>query len=95
VNRQRADRAFDNATLQFASSKLPKRAYPEDVMLKWSVVYFLLAIASGVLGVVDTNMATAILAQVFFFANVVVFVVFTLLGAIRLSPDAPGDSGER
>lgn len=61
-------------------------------MLKWSVVYFLLAVASGVLGVVDTNVATAVLAQVFFFGNVVVFVVFTLLGAIRLSP---GDSGER
>ena len=42
-------------------------------MLKWSVVFFLLAVASGVLGVVDDNVATAVLAQVFFFGNVVVF----------------------
>ena len=62
-------------------------------MLKWSVVFFLLAVASGVLGVVDDNVATAVLAQVFFFGNVVVFIVFTLLGALKLSPDA-GDGGQ-
>ena len=62
-------------------------------MLKWSLVYFLLAVASGVLGVVDNNLTTAVLAQALFFANVVVFVVFTLLGAIALqSADAPGDA---
>ena len=62
-------------------------------MLKWGFVYFLLAVASGVLGVTDTNVATAVLAQMFFFGNVVLFVVFTLLGA--LSPQymelPPGD----
>lgn len=51
-------------------------------MLKWGLVYFLLAVASGVLGVVDTNGATAVIAQMFFFGNVVLFVVFTLLGAM-------------
>ena len=51
-------------------------------MLKWGLVYFLLAVASGVLGVADTNAATAGLAQLFFFGNVVLFVVFTLLGSI-------------
>ena len=62
-------------------------------MLKWSLVYFLLAVASGVLGVVDNNLTTAVLAQVLFFANVVAFVVFTLLGAIALqSADVPGDA---
>jgi uncharacterized membrane protein YtjA (UPF0391 family) len=65
----------------------------EDVMLKWSLVFFLLAVASGVLGVVDDNLTTAVLAQVFFFANVVVFVVFTLLGAMTLSPESSGDPG--
>jgi uncharacterized membrane protein YtjA (UPF0391 family) len=54
----------------------------EDVMLKWGFVYFLLAVASGILGVTDTNAATAVLAQLFFFGNVVLFVVFTLLGSI-------------
>jgi uncharacterized membrane protein YtjA (UPF0391 family) len=54
-------------------------------MLKWGLVYFLLAVASGVLGVTDTNAATAILAQLFFFGNVVLFVVFTLLGAMNPS----------
>jgi uncharacterized membrane protein YtjA (UPF0391 family) len=49
-------------------------------MAKWGLVFFLLAIPSGVLGVVDPNATTSILAQVFFFANVVLFVVFTLLG---------------
>ena len=52
-------------------------------MLKWGLVYFLLAVASGVLGVTDTNAATAMLAQLFFFGNVVLFVVFTLLGAMN------------
>ncbi len=52
-------------------------------MLKWGLVYFLLAVASGVLGVTDTNAATAALAQIFFFGNVVLFVVFTLLGAMH------------
>ena len=61
-------------------------------MLKWSFVFFLLAVAAGVLGVVDENWTTAVLAQVFFFANVVMFVVFTLLGAMTLqSADTNGD----
>jgi uncharacterized membrane protein YtjA (UPF0391 family) len=51
-------------------------------MLKWGFVYFLLAVASGVLGVMDTHASTAGLAQIFFFGNVVLFVVFTLLGSI-------------
>jgi uncharacterized membrane protein YtjA (UPF0391 family) len=62
-------------------------------MLKWSLVFFLLAVASGVLGVVDDNLTTDVLAQVFFFANVVEFVVFTLLGAMTLSPESSGDPG--
>jgi len=51
-------------------------------MLKWGFVYFLLAVASGLLGVMDEHVATAALAQFFFFGNVVLFVVFTLLGAM-------------
>lgn len=51
-------------------------------MLKWGFVYFLLAVASGVLGVMDTHGATAGLAQIFFFGNVILFVVFTVLGSI-------------
>jgi uncharacterized membrane protein YtjA (UPF0391 family) len=46
------------------------------------VVFFLLAVASGVLGVVDNNLTTAVMAQVLFFGNVVLFVVFTLLGSM-------------
>jgi uncharacterized membrane protein YtjA (UPF0391 family) len=49
-------------------------------MTKWGLVFFLLAVPSGVLGVVDPNATTSILAQVLFFGNVVLFVVFTLLG---------------
>jgi len=59
-------------------------------MLKWSVVFFLLAVASGVLGVVDNNLTTAVMAQVLFFGNVVLFVVFTLLGSMTApAVDAP------
>jgi len=54
----------------------------EDAMLKWGLVYFLLAVASGLLSVMDTNVATAGIAQLFFFGNVVLFVVFTLLGSM-------------
>ena len=62
-------------------------------MLKWGLVYFLLAVASGVLGVADTNAAMAALAQLLFFGNVVLFVVFTLLGAMTLKPlEVPPDS---
>lgn len=66
-------------------------------MLKWGLVFFLLAVPSGVLGVVDTNVTTAVLAQVLFFGNIVLFVVFTLLGAMMLQPfDAPPeDSAHR
>jgi uncharacterized membrane protein YtjA (UPF0391 family) len=66
-------------------------------MLKWSVVFFLLAVASGVLGVVDNNLTTAVMAQVLFFGNVVLFVVFTLLGSISVqSVDASsGDPSRR
>ncbi|HET9764107.1 MAG TPA: DUF1328 domain-containing protein [Casimicrobiaceae bacterium] len=60
----------------------------EDVMLKWGLVYFLLAVASGVLGVADQNVAMAALAQFLFFGNVVLFVVFTLLGAMALQPES-------
>ena len=55
-------------------------------MLKWGLVFFLLAVPSGVLGVVDTNVTTAVLAQILFFGNMVLFVVFTLLGAMMLQP---------
>jgi len=59
-------------------------------MLKWGLVFFLLAVPSGVLGVVDTNVTTAVLAQILFFGNMVLFVVFTLLGAMMLQPlDVP------
>ena len=63
-------------------------------MLKWGLVYFLLAFASGVLGVTDTNTATAIIAQLLFFGNVVLFVVFTLLGAMT-SPTPESESARR
>jgi len=63
-------------------------------MLKWGLVYFLLAFASGVLGVTDTNAAMAIIAQLLFFGNVVLFVVFTLLGAMT-SPAAEADPARR
>jgi uncharacterized membrane protein YtjA (UPF0391 family) len=55
-------------------------------MLKWGFVYFLLAVASGVLGVTDEHVTTAVLAQLFFFANVILFVVFTLLGVMTPQP---------
>ena len=63
-------------------------------MLKWGLVYFLLAFASGVLGVTDTNAAMAIIAQLLFFGNVVLFVVFTLLGAMAL-PTPDSDTARR
>lgn len=55
-------------------------------MLKWGLVYFLLAVASGILGVSDPDAVMAVLAQVLFFGNVVLFVVFTLLGAMTSQP---------
>ena len=58
-------------------------------MLKWGFVYFLLAVASGVLGVTDDNVTTGVLAQLFFFANVVLFVVFTLLGVMTQPIELP------
>ena len=64
-------------------------------MLKWGLVYFLLAFASGVLGVTDTNAAMAIIAQLLFFGNVVLFVVFTLLGAMSLPASEPEASRRR
>jgi uncharacterized membrane protein YtjA (UPF0391 family) len=47
------------------------------------------------LGVVDPHEATAGIAQVFFFGNVVLFVVFTLLGSLypqmlELPPETAG-----
>lgn len=71
----------------------------EDAMLKWGLVYFLLAVASGVLGVTDTNPATATIAQLFFFGNVVLFVVFTLLGSLYpqvldITPSEPAHRNE-
>lgn len=55
-------------------------------MLKWGLVFFLLAIPCAVLGVVDTHATTSILAQLLFFCNVVLFVVFTFLGAMFSLP---------
>ena len=63
-------------------------------MLKWGLVYFLLAVASGVLGVMDPHAATAGIAQVFFFGNVILFVVFTLLGSLHPHEGQP-DTGRR
>lgn len=51
-------------------------------MLKWGFVFLLLAVASGLFGVAVSDAATFALAQVLFFGNVVLFVVFTLLGAM-------------
>ena len=61
-------------------------------MLKWGFVYLLLAVASGIVGFADPGTGIAVLAQVFFFGNMVLFVVFTLLGAMMLRPfDVPRD----
>ncbi|MGE5170043.1 MAG: DUF1328 domain-containing protein [Rudaea sp.] len=62
-------------------------------MAKWGLVFFLLAVASGVLGVVDPNATTSILAQVLFFGNVVLFVVFTLLGLTDANEAADSPRG--
>jgi uncharacterized membrane protein YtjA (UPF0391 family) len=51
-------------------------------MLKWGFVFLLLAVASGLFGVMVSDAATFALAQMLFFGNVVLFVVFTLLGAM-------------
>ncbi len=51
-------------------------------MLKWGFVFLLLAVASGLFGVMVSDAATFALAQILFFGNVVLFVVFTLLGAM-------------
>jgi len=65
-------------------------------MLKWGLVYFLLAVASGVLGVMDPHAATAGIAQVFFFGNVILFVVFTLLGSLYPQAlEGPSDNARR
>jgi uncharacterized membrane protein YtjA (UPF0391 family) len=65
-------------------------------MLKWAFVFFLLAVASGVLGVVDNNLTTAIMAQVLLFGNVVLVVVCTLLGSMSTQPiDAPSIDSHR
>ncbi|MHB8495110.1 MAG: DUF1328 domain-containing protein [Casimicrobiaceae bacterium] len=55
------------------------RAY---AMLKWGFVFLLLAVASGLFGVAVSDTASFALAQLLFFGNVVLFVVFTLLGAL-------------
>jgi len=57
-------------------------------MLKWGLVYFLLAVASGLLGVLDVNATTAAIARLFFFGNVVLFVVFTLLVSLNPQPSS-------
>jgi uncharacterized membrane protein YtjA (UPF0391 family) len=90
--RESADTDLDNVSLQLAHLRCSEFA-GEGAMLKWGLVFFLLAFASGVLGIVDTNLATAVLAQVLFFGNVVLFVVFTLLGAMMLQPVDSQDSG--
>ena len=51
-------------------------------MLKWGFVFLLLAVASGLFGVAVSDTASFALAQLLFFGNVVLFVVFTLLGAL-------------
>ncbi|HEX6136314.1 MAG TPA: DUF1328 domain-containing protein [Casimicrobiaceae bacterium] len=65
-------------------------------MLKWGFVYFLLAVASGILGVVDPYAPMAAVAQILFFGNVVLFVVFTLLGSMKVqSLEMPTESPGR
>lgn len=51
-------------------------------MLKWGFVFLLLAVASGLFGAVVSDASSFALAQLLFFGNVVLFVVFTLLGAL-------------
>ena len=57
-------------------------------MLKWGFVFLLLAVASNVLGLVDPGVVTGALSQVLFFASVVLFVVFIMLGS--MAPRPPG-----
>ena len=86
--RELADTALERDSLKWVhlrTTNQPTRC-GEKTMLKWGLVFFLLAIPSGVLGVVDTHVTTAVLAQVFFFGNVVLFVVFTFLGSMVIPP---------
>ncbi|MBU6483438.1 MAG: DUF1328 domain-containing protein [Betaproteobacteria bacterium] len=51
-------------------------------MLKWGFVFLLLAVASGLFGAAVSDASSFALAQLLFFGNVVLFVVFTLLGTL-------------
>ena len=78
-----ADTRFDRASLKFAHLPDAMLEAGDVMMLKWGLVFFLLAVASSLAGVVaEQNVAMSVLAQVLFFTNIVLFVVFTILGAI-------------
>ncbi|MGH8802183.1 MAG: hypothetical protein ACREX6_07785, partial [Casimicrobiaceae bacterium] len=60
-------------------------------MLRWNFVFLGLAVASGLVGTIAHDARVFALAQMMFFGSVVLFIVFTLLGAVLPHPaDARG-----
>ena len=90
--REFTDTGLDRVSLQFAQLPYRNIASGEEMMLKWGFVFFLLAVTSGILGAVDHHFTTAMVEEVVFFGNVVLFVVFTLLGAMSLPVESADSS---
>lgn len=66
-------------------------ATPASRVLKWGFVWFGLAVATGLVGATVHDARTFALAQILFFGCVVLFVVFTVVGAALPRPiDARG-----
>jgi uncharacterized membrane protein YtjA (UPF0391 family) len=51
-------------------------------MLRWSLIFFIVAVIAGLLGFTEIAGASLAIAKILFFIFVVLFLVFLLLGTV-------------
>jgi uncharacterized membrane protein YtjA (UPF0391 family) len=64
---------------------LPRQSIksPEDIMLKWAAIFFVIAIVAAVLGFGGIAAGASEIARMLFFVFVIIFLVTLIMGMMR------------
>jgi len=77
-------KAIDGTRLPFRSPRLFSRK--ENTMLRWALLFLIIALIAGALGVYPVAAISSEIAWVFFVIFVVLFLVSLVTGGIRSGP---------
>jgi uncharacterized membrane protein YtjA (UPF0391 family) len=67
----------------FIQGRRSRRAFQEEVMLRYAVVFFIIALIAGVFGFTGVAAGSAEIAKILFLIFLVIFLATLLIGAFR------------